>query len=125
MHAQTVEHSLITDHQSLVTWRLEMPSQEPPYFLPGFEGQCGINPVEMVASGRVGIYVIAEFLPSPFQRTGQFLDFADIYILIIRVGLDEQRCAQFFCIPRGRTAPVFLRRFGDGLAAVIWRREDL
>ncbi len=79
--------------------RLQVWGEETPDFSSGFEGDGGIDAVEHMAARRIGIDLILEVLAGGLQRGDQLLDFAGGDIVVIGVGMDQERSAKLFRIP--------------------------
>src|ERR1035441_4332563 len=105
--------------------RGQIPGQEAPDLGAGVTGGRGVEAVEQVAARGVGVYPVLEDLLRRMQRVDQPLDLAGRHVLVIGVGVDEQRRAELVRVPRRRAAAVFVRGLSDSFAKVIRRGEEL
>src|ERR1051325_9163508 len=96
-----------------------------PDFGAGVLGGLGIETVEEVAAGRIGVNMEGEILAGGLQGVGEVLDFTESYVVVACVCLDEQGGAQLLDIGCWRAAAILLGRFGDGLAQMIGSGEEL
>src|ERR1039457_5628112 len=105
--------------------RGQIPGQEAPDLGAGLTAGRGVEAVELLAARGVGVYPVLEVLLRRLQRVDQSLDLAGRHVLVVGVGVEEQRRAELVRVPRRRAAPVFVWRIGDRLAQVILRGEEL
>src|SRR5690606_10809950 len=82
------------------------------------------NPVIMMASGSIFVYLVFKFLIICFQGTDQMFNLLDQHIIIIRIGMDQQRSLQFMGLKCRRTSTVFLYIIFDLFADMIICREQ-
>src|ERR1039457_1906922 len=80
--------------------RGQRPGQEAPDLGAGVTGGRGVEAVEQVAARGVGVYPVLEVLLRRLQRVDQPLDLCGRHVLVIGVGVDEQRRAELVHIPR-------------------------
>src|ERR1041384_4063479 len=110
---------LCSAHSLLWPRGVEVAGEEMPDF------GVGIETVEEVAAGRIGVNMEGEILAGGLQGVGEVLDFTESYVVVAGVGLDEQGGAQLLDIGCWRAAAILLGRFGDGLAPMIGSGEEL
>jgi len=90
---------------------------------PNFFCQHQVHPIEAVSSGSILENLVFEFFTFCFEGLDKMLHFKDIHILVIGVGVDEQRGVLEFVNIVGRgAAAVFLYILAGGLANMIISR---
>src|ERR1035437_5508150 len=104
--------------------RGQIPGQEAPDLGAGGTGGRGVEAVEQVAARGVGVYPVLEVLLRRLQRVDQPLDLSGRHVLVVGVGVEEQRREEMVRVPRRRAAPVFVRGIGDRFGQVVRRCEE-
>src|SRR5271156_1263175 len=68
--------------------RVQIARQKTVHFLPGFLGEFGIGPVEIVSAGRILVDFVFKLLAASLQGIDQVLDLENVHVFVIGVAMD-------------------------------------
>src|SRR5215472_152257 len=88
--------------------RLEVAGQESPDLLARFPGGLGVDAVEVVPARSVLVHLIVELLAFGLEGLDEVLDLEHVYVLVVGVGVDQQRRGQLLGVVDRRALAVLL-----------------
>src|SRR5262249_20862737 len=100
---------------------LEVSGEEAPDLHARFLGGLGVDAIKVMPARGVVVDLVVELLAFGFQSFDQVLYLEDVDILVVGVGVDEERRGEFLGVEDGRSAAILHDVFADGLTYVVGR----